>query len=231
MPLAGKSSGSKESLRPGVTQSHRGRAVRNFVIAAALCAFGFMFFSNALNPKEEALPPEVQQAVEFQMENGISNEPKVEAAPANPFDIRRVATLPSGFEGTAGHNSLLATAEATAAELSTYSSKQTPEAYVATIHSIDNALKAELLASSKKMWPEITKANISVSGADSGIDPIIREYNDSATLATVEVVVKQTISNADGTTSSQTRAYFVNLVGMEEEDRNISWIVGGFQKQ
>lgn len=53
MALAGKSSGAKDALRPGITQSHRGRLVRNVIITAVIVAFGFMMFSNSLNPKEE----------------------------------------------------------------------------------------------------------------------------------------------------------------------------------
>lgn len=229
--LAGKSSGAKDSLRPGITQSHRGRVVRNLVIAGVLIAFGFMIFSNSLNPKEEKASPEEQQMAEFEMVNNIDNDPSVGVAPANPFDMQRVATLPSGFEGSTSHSELVNAAEGTAAQISTYSSKQTPETYVETVENIDDTLKGELLASSKEMWPEIEKADLSVKGESAGIDPVIRVYNEDATLAVVEVVVKQTVSNPDGTSTTQTRAYLMNLVGTEESDGNITWVVGGFQKQ
>lgn len=231
MPLAGKSSGAKDALRPGITQSHRGRMIRNLVLIGAALAFGFMIFSNSLNPKEEQVSPEEQQMAEFKMENNINNDPKVGVAPANPFEMQRVAALPSGFEGSVSHGELISAAENAAAQISTYSSKQTPESYVKTVENVDDTLRGELLASSEEMWPEIKKASISVKGESAGIDPIIRVYNEDATLAVVEVVIKQTISNPDGTTSTQTRAYLMNLVGTEQSDGNITWVVGGFQKQ
>ena len=107
MALAGKSSGAKTPLRPGITQSHRGRLVRNIVISVLVVAFGFMMFSNSLNPKEEeTLSPEERQRIEFEMENNINKDPEVEAAPANPFEVRRVAALPSGFEGSTSYDNL-----------------------------------------------------------------------------------------------------------------------------
>ena len=233
MALAGKSSGTKTPLRPGITQSHRGRLVRNVVVGAVLLAFGFMMFSNSLNPKEEEeqLSPEEKQMVEFEMENNINNDPETEPAPANPFDMRTVANLPAGFEGTASYNNLVASAEEVAAQVSTYSSNQTPEEYVKTVENIDDDMKAELLKSSKKTWPEIEKADITVKGEDAGIDPVIREYNENSTLASVEVVVKQTVTHSNGTSTSQTRAYLMNLVGVEQGNKDIAWTVGGFQKQ
>lgn len=231
MPLAGKSSGARTPLRPGTTQSHRGRKVRNTIVVAVIVAFGFMLFSNSLNPEEEKASPEEQQRAEFQMENNINTDPEVGSAPANPFDMRRVASLPSGFEGSASHSNLIAAAEGTAAQISTYSSEQTPEEYVGTIEGVDDTLKGDLLKSSEAMWPEITKANISVEGQSAGIDPVIREYNEDSTLATVEVVIKQTVAKSDGTSVTQTRAYMMNLVGVEQSDGNIAWTVGGFQKQ
>lgn len=229
MPLASKSSG-KDVRRPGITQSHRGRLVRNAVIAGVALAFGFMMVSNALSPEEETLSVEEQQEVEFEMQTAANKTPRVEAAPANPFDMLRVAELPAGFEGDASHSELLATAEGTAQQVSTYSSKQTPEAYVETVEGIDDSLRTELLASSEASWPEIEKANISVKGTDAGVDPIIRSYNEESMLATVEVVVKQTISYPDGTSTSQTRGYMMNLVGTEQDDDRTTWTVGGFQR-
>lgn len=230
--LVGKSSGAKDSLRPGISQSHRGRLVRNLTILTIVAAFLFMMVSNALNPEsEEAVSPEDQQVAEFEMQNNIDNAPSVDAPPANPFEVRRVASLPSGFEGSDSYNNLIAAAEGTAAQISTYSSKQTPEQYVDSVEGIDDDFKADLLGSSKSMWPEIKRANIVVKGESAGIDPIIREYNEESTLATVEVVVKQTISRTDGTSSSQTRAYLMNLVGVEQGDGNTTWTVGGFLKQ
>lgn len=231
MALAGKSSSSKDSLRPGITQSHRGRLVRNLIITAAAVAFGFMMFSNSLNPSEEELSLEEQQMAEFQMENDINNDPTVDFAPANPFEVRRVASLPSGFDGSVSYNNLIASAEGTAEQVSTYSSNQTPEEYVESVENIDDSLRAELLASSEETWPEVEKADISVKGEDAGIEPVIREYNEDSTLATVEVVVKQTIARPDGTSSTRTRAYLMNLVGVEQENGDIAWTVGGFQKQ
>lgn len=233
MALAGKSSGTKTPLRPGITQSHRGRLVRNVVVGAVLLAFGFMMFSNSLNPKEEEeqLSPEEKQMVEFEMENNINNDPEVEAAPANPFEVRRVASLPPGFEGSVSYNNLIASAEGTAAQIATYSSNQTPEEYVASVENIDDSLRADLLKSSTESWPEVQKADISVRGEDAGIDPVIREYNEDSTLATVEVVVKQTIAHPDGTSTTRTRAYLMNLVGVEQENGDTAWTVGGFQKQ
>lgn len=231
MALAGKSSGAKDALRPGITQSHRGRLIRNIIITAVIIAFGFMMFSNSLNPQEEELSAEEEQAIEFEMENNINTEPKVEAAPANPFEMRRVASLPAGFEGGASYSNLISSAQGTAEQVATYSSKQTPEEYVASVEGIDDSLRSDLLTSSKAAWPEIERANISVKGADSGIDPIVREFNEESTLATVEVVVEQTISNSDGTSRKQTRSYLMNLVGVEQENGDITWTVGGFQKQ
>lgn len=231
MALAGKSSSSKDSLRPGITQSHRGRLVRNVIITALIVSFGFMLFSNSLNPKEEQASPEEQQMAEFQMENNINNDPEVEAAPANPFEVRRVASLPPGFEGSVSYNNLIASAEGTAAQIATYSSNQTPEEYVASVENIDDSLRADLLKSSTESWPEVQKADISVRGEDAGIDPVIREYNEDSTLATVEVVVKQTIAHPDGTSTTRTRAYLMNLVGVEQENGDTAWTVGGFQKQ
>lgn len=231
MALAGKSSGTKDALRPGITQSHRGRLIRNVIVTAVIIAFGFMLFSNSLNPQEEELSAEEEQAAEFEMENNINTDPKVEAAPANPFEMRRVASLPEGFEGGASYSNLISSAQGTAEQIATYSSKQTPEEYVASVEGIDDSLKSDLLKSSKAAWPEIERANVSVKGADSGIDPIVREFNEKSTLATVEVVVEQTISNSDGTSRKQTRAYLMNLVGVEQENGDITWTVGGFQKQ
>lgn len=231
MALAGKSSSSKNPLRPGITQSHRGRLVRNVIITALVVSFGFMLFSNSLNPKEERVSPEEQQMAEFKMENNINNDPKVYAAPANPFEMRRVASLPSGFEGSVSYNNLIASAEGTAAQIATYSSNQTPEEYVASVENIDDSLRAALLKSSMESWAKVRKADISVRGEDAGIDPVIREYNEDSTLATVEVVVKQTIAHPDGTATTQTRAYLMNLVGVEQENGDIAWTVGGFQKQ
>lgn len=232
MALAGKSSGAKTPLRPGITQSHRGRLVRNIVISVLVVAFGFMMFSNSLNPKEEeTLSPEERQRIEFEMENNINKDPEVEAAPANPFEVRRVAALPSGFEGSTSYDNLIASAEGVAVQVATYSSKQTPEEYVAAVEGIDDDLKADLLKSSREMWPDVQAADISAKGEASGTDPIIRDYNEDATLAMVEVVVRQTITNPDGTSTTQTRAYIVNLVGAEQSDGNIAWTAGGFQKQ
>lgn len=232
MPLAGKAKNTKFPLRPGVTQSHRGRVVRNIVITAIIVSFGFMMFSNSLSPEEgEDLSAEEEQAQEFEQANNVNKDPSIEAAPANPFEMLKVAELPPAFEGTASHSNLLASAEGTAQQISTYSSKQTPEAYVETVKGIEDALRADLLKSSKATWPEIAKADIAVVGESAGIDPIIREYNEESGLATVEVVVKQTISAPDGTSTTQTQGYLINLVGVEQENGDIAWTVGGFQKQ
>lgn len=229
--LAGKSSGSKTLLRPKITQSHRGRLVRNIGIGVVVMAFVFMMFSNSLKPKEEELSYEEQQRVEFEMENNINRDPAVEAAPADPFEVRRVAALPSGFEGSDSHNSLLATAEGVAVQVATYSSKRTPEEYVAAIDNIDDDLKSDLLKSSQEMWPEIQESGVNAKGEASGSDPVIRDYNEEATLAKVEVIVRQAITRSDGSSVDQTRAYLVTLVGAEQDDGSTAWTAGGIQAQ
>lgn len=204
--------------------------MRNLVIVGAALALAFTMFSNSLNPKEET-PAEDQQTAQFEMESAATKDPEVLAAPANPFDMQRVATLPSGFSGSTSEGALTSTAQTLAEQVSTYSSKQTPEQYVAGVENIDDTLRGELLASSTESWPEVQKANVVVTGSSAGVDPIIREYNEDATLAVVEVVVKQTVSRPDGTSTAQTRSYQVHLVGSEQSDGNIAWVVGGFQKQ
>lgn len=230
MPLAGRPSGARKPLRPGVTQSHRGRVVRNYAVLGLGLAFSFMIFSNSLNPEEETTAAD-PQGVEFQMAAASDNEPKVEAAPADPFEVLRVATLPGGFNGSPAYNNLLASAETAAIQISTYSSKQTPEAYVNSIQSLDNTFKAELLTSSTAMWQDIVKASITVKAEAAGIKPIIREYNEDSSLATVEAVVKKTVSYPDGTSLTQTGAYNITMVGLEQPDENVTWIVGGFEKR
>lgn len=232
MPLAGKSQGPQGAIRPGVTQSHRGRLVRNIVILGACLAFGFMFLSNALSPSDEdQASPQEEQMAEFEALNDVNSAPKVEAAPANPFDMLRVAELPSGFEGSTSYKNLVSTAEETAEQLSTYSARQTPEEYVDSVENIDDSLRSELLASSKESWADIKEADISVEGEIEGTDPVVRNYNEESTLATVEVVVRQTVTNPDGTTSSQTRSYTMDLVGTTQDGDDIAWTIGGFQKQ
>lgn len=232
MALADKKANTKFPLRPRVTQSHRGRLVRNLIVTVVIVAFAFMLFSNSLNPEEDQeLSVEEEQKMEFEQMNNINKEPAVVAAPANPFEMLRVATLPSGFKGSPSYSNLIASAEGTAQQISTYSSKQTAEEYVKSVKGVDDTLRGDLLKSSKAMWPEITKADLSVKGKSAGIDPVIREYNEEATLATVEVVVEQTISRPDGTSMTQTQSYIMNLVGVEQESEDIAWTVGGFQKQ
>lgn len=231
MPLSGKPQGGHKALRPGITQSHRGRVIRNIVILVTCLAFGFMFISNALNPKEDAPTFEEEQQAELEAENEVNKLPDVQAAPANPFQVRRAAKLPDTFKDSPAYQSLISTAEGTAAQLSTYSSKQTPEAYVDSVENISDDLERELLASSEKMWPSITKKDISVTSKPEGTDPVVRSFNEESSLASVEVVIQQTITLPDGTTESQTRAYVMDLSGKKEGTDDMAWTVGGFAKQ
>lgn len=233
MPMAGKQSGeTRVKLRPGVTQSHRGRLVRNLAILGLVLSFLFMMVSNSLNPKPEELSAQEQQQAEFEAQTKVNSEPSVEAAPANPFEVLRVATLPPDFESSESYKNLISTATETASALSTYSSKGSPEKYVASVPHLDEKMKKELTASAKRMWPEVKGTAVTVTGSDSGIDPVVRNYDEEASLATVEVVVKQTVQRqSDGSSVSQTRAYLLDLVGTENSKGDTSWVVGGFEKQ
>lgn len=234
MPMAGKQSGdsARAKLRPGVTQSHRGRLVRNLTIMGLVVSFLFMVVSNSLNPKAEELSAEEQQQAEFEAQAQVNSEPSVEAAPANPFEVLRVATLPPDFESSESYKNLIASATETASALSTYSSKGSPEKYVASVPHLDEKMKKELTASAQRMWPEVKEAGVAVTGSDSGIDPVVRAFDEEASLATVEVVVKQTVhQQSDGSSGSQTRAYLLDLVGTENSKGDTTWVVGGFEKQ
>lgn len=231
MPLSHKASGSQASPRPGIMQSHRGRVVRNLLIAAGVVWLVYMMISSALAPEVVELTPEQLQQQRYEELNPVDRNPSIEVAPADPFNMQRVAALPGGFAGSTAHGELLATASLTAQEVATYSSRQTPEQYVESITALDDSARADLLSASQTNWPEIEAANISVKGSDAGVDPIIRAYTADAKLATLEVVVKQTVSHPDGTTTTQTIAYNVDLFGTEQDDRTVQWTVGSIRIQ
>lgn len=229
MALAEKSSDARDRTRPGITQSHRGRRVRNWVIALALILFAFNTVSNSLRSGTAEAQAEATQPAEAVPV--VGQDPVVEAAPANPFDVKRVAKLPVNFDSSPAKTSLLSTAETVAAEIGTFSSKQTPEEYLATLRYTDQEFKNELAKSLETTWPAIKSADITVRGERSGVEPVIRAFVADSNLAMVEVVVKQTVSYPDGTSRIQTRSYLLNLMGRESEDGNMAWIVGGFGKQ
>lgn len=223
--------------RSGLFQSHRGNQLRLLMILLGLVGVVLWVLTGLLGPSSEereaaaAREAAATAALEEGDAQADNSEPSWVAAQHDPFAVNGVAALPDGFNGSDAHTELLRTATTTAVQVSTYSSRETPQDYVDGIEVLSDSARATALAAAEASWGDIEESGVVVTAVASGTEPVVRAYDEETLTASVEAVADITITNAEGVQQNSARAYLVHLTGTEAEDGTVTWQVTGYESR
>lgn len=212
--MSSSGSGGSTNARPGIFSSHRGKKAKMGIIVASVASVGLFIGSGFANDEEDEGEQELDRDQQIQAEADAQNTPSVGYAPANAFDVEREITLPDNFVQSSERDYIQEISEEIAITYSTYSSRQTPEDFIASVPAIE-IISDELLEQAEESWPEIEEEGISVEATSTDIDPAIRGYDEEFMTVTMEVTLVQTAVWPDGEQTQHSRAVTMTL-GHEE---------------
>lgn len=238
--------------RETMFQTPRGRIVVRSGWGLAGLAMAFWVASGIFAPQPSAEATATGPGAAFQQEAAVVREPDVAAPVPHPFKVGKFANevqivgagtgssleelMPgSEHDTTEAEEALVgdaaaafqrAVVAATAASraVGTYSWRQSPDEWVASVPGASPELQAELLASATQVWPSLSSSKVDVVGEVKGSSPRQMLFDLESGVARIAVTVTQSVG-ARGLSEAvgQSTSYAVTMrLGGESRDQ---WVV------
>lgn len=199
--------------RSGIFATHRGRKVRNIILAC----FTFSLMLVVFNGLVSGGPPDGPDTTAV-ASGGLGGQPLavrapvVKAAIADAFNPQALADQAGvGSSNADAYQAVTEVALTTAASYGTYSYQQTPEQFVAAIPNLASGVSDRLLKQAVTAWPNLTKDRVVVTAGASRTAPSVISYRDKEGTARVVVTISQTVNRGTEKPISRTQSYFVDL--------------------